>query len=106
MISRRTVLKGAAAAALLPAGCATSRSSLIVDENAKPGTTDWIPPNPRAEAQARCPWIEGFCSRTSVRAGETLEIKVSANPASPFVLDLYRMGCYSGKGGGVLGRAG
>ena len=55
MISRRTILKGAAAAAILPVGCATSRSSLIVDENAKPGTTDWILTNTRAEAKTRCP---------------------------------------------------
>jgi hypothetical protein len=106
MISRRTVLKGAAAAAILPVGCATSRTSLIADENAKPGTTDWLLTNTRAEKSTRCKWVEGFCSRTSVRAGETIEFKVSTDPASPFVLDLYRMGYYGGKGGRFMARLG
>src|SRR6185503_5843444 len=54
----------------------------------------------------RCPWIEGYCSRTSVRAGEAIEIKVSTNPPSTFTIDLYRLGYYRGKGGRHLGRLG
>jgi hypothetical protein len=46
----------------------------------------------------RCPRIEGYCSRAGVTPGETLEIKVSANPPSRFTLDLYRMGYYGGTG--------
>jgi hypothetical protein len=109
MISRRSVLKGAAAglgSALLPLGCATRRSPLIVEENAKPGTSDWILTNTRAVQKCRCPWVEGYCSKTSLRAGETLEIKVSTNPESPFVIDLYRMGYYGGKGGRFMARLG
>jgi hypothetical protein len=34
-----------------------------------------------------------------VRAGETISFHVSANPASAFTLDLYRMGFYAGAGG-------
>ena len=109
MITRRLILKGAAAglgSALLPLGCAPARSALIVEENARPGTTDWILTTTRAEKKIRCPWVEGYCSRTSVRAGETIEFKVSTNPASPFVLDLYRMGYYGGMGGRFMARLG
>ena len=47
----------------------------------------------------RCPWIEGYCSRTSVRAGEQITFYVSTNPASSFRLDIYRSGFYAGAGG-------
>jgi hypothetical protein len=46
----------------------------------------------------RCPWIEGFCSHTSIQAGETLSIYVSANPPSVFRLSIYRLGYYQGNG--------
>jgi hypothetical protein len=46
----------------------------------------------------RCPWIEGYCSRTSVRPGEKLGFHVSTSPASRFTIDLYRMGYYGGAG--------
>jgi hypothetical protein len=51
------------------------------------------------QTKYRCPWIEGYCSRTSVRAGETISFHVSTNPAAPFTLDIYRMGYYGGAGG-------
>src|SRR5688500_9028600 len=97
-INRRQLLKaiaGTTAAAAL-GGCTSLRSSrrgAIAAENAKSGTTDWLLTNTRVDPQAkyRCPWIEGYCSRTSVKAGETIDLMVSTNPASPFVIDLYRL---------------
>jgi len=115
MMNRRELLKGVAGAgigAALGAGCAAPGSAakrdLVREENAKPGTTDWMLSNTRVDPKTkyRCPWIEGYCSRTSVRPGETLEIKVSTNPPSNFVIDLYRLGCYGGKGGRQVGRLG
>jgi len=50
----------------------------------------------------RCPWIEGYCSHTSIHAGEQLSIFVSTNPASSFSLDVYRMGYYGGTGARLL----
>src|SRR5829696_2506938 len=50
----------------------------------------------------RCPWIEGYCSHTSIRAGEKLSLFVSTNPASPFSLDVYRMGYYGGTGARLM----
>lgn len=106
-INRRELIKGAiglGAAAVLP-GCATlgvdSRSDLIRRENEKPGTRDWILKNTRVDpaTKYRCPWIEGYCSHTSIRAGQTIQFFVSTNPASSFTIDVYRMGYYGGAGG-------
>ncbi len=84
-----------------------ARPDLIRAENEKPGTTDWLLSNSRVdETGNRCPWIEGYCSRNRVRAGDTLEIMVSTNPPSPFVIDLFRLGYYGGKGGRHLDRLG
>lgn len=108
-ISRRDLLKGVAglSAAAALSGCAqltagkASQSDLIRHENEQPGTRDWLLQNTRIDptSKYRCPWIEGYCSRTSVRAGETINFHVSTNPASSFTLDIYRMGYYGGAGG-------
>lgn len=73
----------------------------IPSENQKEGTTDWmlIKTGVDPATRYRCPRIEGYCSQTRYRAGETLRVHVSARPASEFTLDLYRMGYYGGKGG-------
>lgn len=107
-LDRRDLLKTAAAASLastlVPLADAAPdarQRDLIRAENEKPGTTDWVLANTRVDPKTkyRCPWIEGYCSHTSIRAGETLSIMVSTNPASPFLIDLYRLGYYGGKGG-------
>src|SRR5688572_10895238 len=114
-ISRRDWLKGVAAAGAAAAlsGCAglgenarnQSRSSgsanLIRGENQRPGTRDWLLTKTRIDpaTKYRCPWIEGYCSRTSVREGESISFHASTNPPAPFRIDLYRMGYYGGAGG-------
>jgi hypothetical protein len=114
---RRAVLQAVAAAGTATVldpvvhalrGDSPLRPSLIRSENEKPGTTDWLLKNTRVDPKTkyRCPWIEGYCSATSVRAGDTLSIMVSTNPASLFVIDLYRLGYYQGKGGRHLLRLG
>jgi len=112
-LSRRDVLKGAATAGLAAAigttpGCSPKQRDLILSENEKAGTTDWQLTNTRVDPKTkyRCPWIEGYCSHTSIRAGEKLSIMVSTNPASPFTIDLYRLGYYGGKGGRHLRQLG
>lgn len=112
--NRRELLKGALAAGtlaglapqtLFAADGATAKAPASPDriraENEKPGTKDWMLKNTRIDPKTkyRCPWIEGYCSRTSIRAGERLKVMVSTNPASPFVLDVYRLGYYGGDGG-------
>ncbi len=105
-MKRREILKSALAAgmtAALPAAAAPferRRRDLIRAENEKPGTLDWMLTRTGVDpaTKYRCPWIEGYCSHASIAAGETLEVMVSTNPASPFRLDLYRMGYYGGAG--------
>ncbi len=79
----------------------TTSTDTIRSENKKPGTRDWMLKNPRIDpaTKYRCPWIEGYCSRASVQAGETISFHVSSNPSSSFTIDLYRLGYYGGTGG-------
>jgi hypothetical protein len=111
-VSRRDMLKGIAAigaGAALTGGwdsassfrrAAAARRNLIAWENQKPGTRDWLPQRTGVDPKTkyRCPWIEGYCSHTSIRAGETLQIFVSTNPASKFQIEIFRMGFYGGNG--------
>lgn len=110
-MDRRDFLSGVAAATLAAgSGCARSTnaiqrsSDLIRQENAKPGSRDWLLGNSRIDEKSRyrCPWIEGYCSLTSVSAGEEITFHVSTNPATKFTLDLYRMGYYGGAGGRLV----
>ena len=108
-LNRRQLLKGAASVSLASALSplteirATSTKvdhDLIRAENEKLGTTDWLLQNTRVDPKTRyrCPWIEGYCSHTSIGEGDQLRIMVSTDPPSPFVIDLYRLGYYGGDG--------
>ena len=105
-LSRREALKGivGSSVAVSLAGCATNghgNSNLIANENARPGTKDWmlrktgVDPN----TKYRCPWIEGYCSRTSVARRRNASTFTSAPiPRRPSRIDIYRMGYYGGDG--------
>lgn len=107
--TRREFLKEVAVATAAGAlgGCAApgalsgGASNRIAQENRQRGTRDWMLTNTRIDPSTkyRCPWIEGYCSHTSIHAGETLSIFVSTNPPSPFTMDVYRLGHYGGVGG-------
>src|SRR5690349_15870218 len=113
-VSRRRLLGGTVAAGLASwldpfprtFAAAPAQRELIRDENRKPGTTDWLLKNVWIDPKTRyrSPRIEGYCSHTSLRAGETLKIMVSTNPASKFTIDVFRLGYYGGKGGRLLER--
>ena len=111
---RRSLIKSAASGALalatgeLRVGRAEEKSEAVAMENQQPGTTDWLLEKTQIdpETRYRCPWIEGFCSHTSIRAGEKLQVFVSTNPASSFTSDIYRMGYYQGQGGRLMKRLG
>lgn len=107
-LSRRDLLKGVAglgaavlSGCVLPSDKFLGGSGRVRNENQKAGTRDWLLTNTRIDPKTkyRCPWIEGYCSHTSIRDGETLEIFVSTNPQSNFTIDIYRMGYYGGTGG-------
>ena len=46
----------------------------------------------------RAAYIEGYCSKQSVKAGESIDIMVSTNPARRFQIEIFRMGYYGGRG--------
>lgn len=93
---RRRDLFLASLAAAVPAHSAP----LIAAENRKPGAPDWQLTRVRNNAGKgfRTSLIEGYGLRQSVRAGETLPIAVSVDPARRFTLDVFRMGYYGGAG--------
>lgn len=87
---------------------AERHKNLIRDENAQAGTTDWQLTYAKIDPRTRfrSPLIEGYCSRTSVRAGEEIRFHVSTDPATPFHLDVYRLGYYQGRGARHMTRLG
>lgn len=74
---------------------------LVRRENDRPGTRGWLLTRTCVDpdAEDRCSRIEGYCSRSSAQAGETISFHVSTNPPSPFTIELFRMGYYGGHGG-------
>ena len=98
-ITRRALL--AASVAALSTAAAPAANRAISIENAKPGTTDWQLTYVKFDGKAkyRSSLIEGYCSRTSVKAGEKIGLHISTNPASSFTIDIYRLGYYQGHGG-------
>ncbi|MEZ6060261.1 MAG: hypothetical protein R3C19_07875 [Planctomycetaceae bacterium] len=117
-VDRRDVLKSAVASALaggtFPASAAAfdepptaPRSSLISEENSRTGTTDWQLTRVRINSgKYRTSLIEGYCSRQSVAAADTLQFFVSTEPARRFTIDVYRMGYYGGSGGRFMRQLG
>jgi hypothetical protein len=86
-----------------------SQENVIVRENRKEGTTNWLLFNydqviapGRDDLWKREKGVEGYCSHASIKAGETLKVFVSTEPAAPFKIDFYRMGYYGGKGGRLM----
>lgn len=85
-----------------------SRNNLIVAENKRPGTRQWMLEKTRIDpaTRYRCPWIEGFVSHASIEAGETIQFFISTNPASDFTIEICRLGWYNGDGGRSIAKLG
>ncbi len=122
-LNRRDLIKGVATASLgLAAGtfgapqiygnsnvAKSKRRNRIQLENARRGTRDWLLTktdiNDIEPVELwRSPRIEGYCSETSVSAGDTIKIMVSTNPVSQFDLEIFRTGYYGGTGGRFMKR--
>ncbi|MBM3334566.1 hypothetical protein FJY63_07880, partial [Candidatus Sumerlaeota bacterium] len=111
-LCRRDVLKGTMVASVSAmAGSLSARpaqaskpagrdSTLIERENQKPGALDWQLTRVRLDKSTGCrsPRIEGYCSRQSVLAGETIDVMVSADPPAKFTIEIFRTGYYGGHG--------
>jgi hypothetical protein len=86
-----------------------AKSAIIQAENEKPGTTDWMitkvvrdADEPYEKGWHRRTLIEGYASRTSVRAGQDIKFYISTDPADKYSIDIFRMGYYGGKGGRLM----
>ncbi|MGW3149706.1 DUF4082 domain-containing protein [Streptomyces sp. NPDC001177] len=79
---------GPALAASDPCGAG---SNAIVCENSKPGSpkSDWFSPNAYGD-------IEGFTTKESVQAGDTVQFKVQSKVS--YHIEIYRLGWYGGDG--------
>lgn len=119
-IGRRDLLKGALSTPLVLSGSppapassssnpiASQSPQLIQQENQKPGSRDWQLTRVRLDRRGgvRSPRIEGYCSKQSVRAGETIDIMVSTDPPERFTIEIFRSGYYGGKGARLMTRLG
>src|SRR5262245_53679505 len=107
-LDRRQMLGALAGAVILNSNSPARAADLIRAENDRPGTLDWQLTYTRVDGKSkwRSPMIEGYAGRQSVKAGDKLELVVSTDPATPFVIDVYRLGYYQGRGGRFLRRLG
>lgn len=109
-LTRREFLAATGGTALVAATARaqTATPNRIAEENARPGARDWQLTRVRLDKQAgfRSPLIEGYCSRQSVKAGESLEIFVSTKPAARFHIEIFRTGYYGGRGARLVATLG
>ena len=84
-------------------GNSQKKSNPIALENRKQGTTDWQLTRVRPDQSLqRTPYIEGYCSRQSIKAGEKIDIMVSTSETVKYKIDIYRTGYYGGTGGRLV----
>ena len=104
MHTRRQTIQTLASLSLATLARAEGKANVIAAENAKPGTREWMLTKTRIDpaTKYRCPWVEGYASATSVRAGETIRFHVSTRPSSRWTLRIFRMGFYGGDGGRLV----
>ncbi|HTH02173.1 MAG TPA: N,N-dimethylformamidase beta subunit family domain-containing protein [Vicinamibacterales bacterium] len=88
---------------------AAAQSNPIQAENAKAGSTDWLLTKVvRHDDEIyelgwqRRKGIEAYASKTSVVAGDTLNVHVSTYPANKYSVSIYRMGYYGGAGARLM----
>lgn len=114
MYTRSRLLRGilcaavaAVVAAVLPPAVSSGASAAdpcgtgsnpIVCENSKPGTpmSDWFSPNAYGN-------VQGFSTRVSVQAGDTVQFKVQS--PTPYHVEVYRLGYYGGDGARLMSTA-
>lgn len=82
--------------------------NLIQTENLKPGSLDWQLTRVRLDKGDgfRSPAIEGYASRQSVKAGESIDLFVSTAPAARFKIEIFRTGYYAGRGARLMAELG
>lgn len=111
-VTRRTMMK-MSAGMILPGSVDFSsladkklqKDNPIVQENRNEGTTDWQLTYIKS-ANYRSGAIEGYCSKTSLRPGESVDVFINVAAATDVLVDFYRMGYYGAKGGRFMKRLG
>jgi hypothetical protein len=75
-------------------------SNRIAEENRLPGTQDWMLRKTEIDpaTRYRSPAVEGFASKPSYQAGETVAFHVSTRSDDVVELQVFRMGFYGGAG--------
>ncbi len=103
--SRRDFIRNSlitASSLALPSNAATNNTTNptpTAQENQREGARDWQLTRIRLDRDGfRSPWVEGYCSRQSVQAGQRIDIMVSADPARRVLLEIFRSGYYGGRG--------
>ena len=83
---------------------ASKSTNPIIEENLKAGSLDWqlTRVRPNEGGGFRAADIEGYCSRQSVKAGESIDICVSTTPPRPFRIEIFRTGYYAGRGARLM----
>ncbi|MEZ0385759.1 MAG: N,N-dimethylformamidase beta subunit family domain-containing protein [Verrucomicrobium sp.] len=123
--TRRHFLKatsaGAVASALLSEGAtaagpgnkalqqtSSAKLNLVQQENAREGSLDWQLTRVRLDGTKafRSSYIEGYCSKQSVKSGEAIDIFVSTKPAARFEIEIFRTGYYGGRGARLMSKLG
>jgi len=77
----------------------TTGANPIVIENQKPGTTSWQLTRKASDGVGQ---IKGYASSTSVNKGDTIDFHISVDKAQNYMIEIYRMGWYQGKGGRLV----
>jgi sugar lactone lactonase YvrE len=72
-------------------------TNVITMENAKPGNNDWQL-NPIAQGHS----VEGYGSAITMKAGDSVDVKVNVATAAPVSWRVYRMGWYGGAGARLM----
>ncbi|MHB8438781.1 MAG: N,N-dimethylformamidase beta subunit family domain-containing protein [Acidimicrobiales bacterium] len=85
--------------ATLPSGTKVPTASWVSEENAHPGTLDWIVTGVQSPRS-----IEGFASQVSATVGDTVTLFVNT-VARSFHVEAYRMGYYQGLGARLVWRS-
>ena len=84
---------------------ALASNDIIRRENAIPGSDDWQLTRVRVDPKSggfRTTDIEGYCSRQSLPAGESIDIMVSTAVPCEFKIEIFRTGYYQGKGARLM----
>ncbi len=109
-MDRRDFLKTTSAAALAAGGSlpqavadTPAQPRLIVNENLKAGASFQLTRMmPESAKSFRTALIEGYCSKQSVKAGESIDFLVSTRPVARFTIEIFRMGYYGGAGARLM----